>query len=246
MFKKKAGSMNDNTIATDGSSNPNVKSSEKKVLFKDWRRRIGEQTLLKFGFASEVKDDVTGDIEGPLNNFSITAEKAALMEAQCKSFCNCLRTFLGQGANMTFLEEAEDDAKELSRSLSLPFIKGVLDSLNEHIEIPLDLMKGHVKVIEDMVKTRAGLLLDYQHHKRKYDIIKEKQQSSQATGKKEVNMDDLKLRQAKLDAAAARLREVTLTLLANFAAFEYTYPRLRKQMASAIAAINGAACKTVS
>ena len=90
-----------------------------------------------------------------------------------------------------------------------------------------------------------GLILDYQHHKRKYETAREKTQAATAAGKKDPNAEELKLRQSKLDTAASDLKDVTLKLSASFTAFEYTYPRLRKQIAAAIAAINGAACKTV-
>ena len=159
MFKGKS-KQEDNakqeTITIVSESSTGTKSAEKKS-FKDWKRRIGEQALLKFGLASEIKDDVTGNIEVKLTSFQSTAAKALLLEEQCKVFCNCIRSFLNQGAATTFLNDVDDEAKQLSEALSSNYMKGILNALVEHIEAPIDLMRNYIKNIEGMIATRSGI-----------------------------------------------------------------------------------------
>lgn len=81
------------------------------------------------------------------------------------------------------------------------------------------------------------LLLDYQHHKRKGEVIAEK--LAGATGsKRDALLEEQKQRQVKINTSSSKLRETTDFIVASISAFEYTYPRLRKHVCAAFVAVN--------
>lgn len=199
-------------------------------------------------FKSNTKADDTGDITEPLHQFESTATKAKNLEEQSRNFCAMIRNFVYQGSTLTFLSECEDEASDLHRSLSSPYMQAIDRALKVHIESPIGILRGNLSIIEASLTSRRDLLAVYQRCKRKYDAMKQKAPTTVPArgGSRDVaGPDEIDVRLAKLDSASLKLEKATLYTLAHFAALEFTYPRLRKQIASAMAAISGASCRTI-
>jgi hypothetical protein len=165
------------------------------------------------------------------------------MGEQCQELNAAIRVYVKAHADLAFLSEAGEESSELLATFrSEPVTDAINRALEEYIEAPLNAIRRHMEDVEELVKQRHNNLLDYQHHKRKYEVLQEKLPKATNDQKRAELQEDIVVRKRKLENSSQKLKDVTAQLVHRFDAMEYTVPRFRKQLAQAIAAITKAMC----
>lgn len=122
--------------------------------FNDWKRRVGQKTLLKLGLTENIKDENTGNFDACVDRFHANATKVATMKAESEGFCSHFRVFLQLGFdNMTFLADSELDNlyDDMATNQVAPVIEYIL--YNE-IERPVEYLNSKSVEIEQLIKHR--------------------------------------------------------------------------------------------
>mmetsp|Transcript_24571 Transcript_24571/g.24811 ORF Transcript_24571/g.24811 Transcript_24571/m.24811 type:complete len:500 (-) Transcript_24571:130-1629(-) len=208
----------------EGSSS-SLKSGERTPISGGfWKANLlAERVLSHLGFTFDVQDEVTGDISESQIDFQLQVTKAYLFEEQIKDFCSSARNHFNYAKSLTFLTEEDDQLKEFADALTNSAYLDVLDrALRELLEMPFELLRLHIRKIEEVMELRDGLLQEYHHQKAKRD------------GGHPKSMED----STKLDSAIDAVKENTQWLQVHFLAFKNTYPQLRKRIAGGVAAVH--------
>jgi hypothetical protein len=228
----------DGGSSTRGGGSGGGKPATKKSGFKDWKRRVGEKAIQRMGLASANQDENTGNLDGPLHNFNQLRDTLRDMQAQIANYIMNLESTFGAAHNLAFLYAplAGDTARQVKQSLCRDSVQeSMLRGLRAYLEDPVRTALEFCEGIDSLVKQRAALLLDYDHHKRKYDGVAQK--AEQATGRKLQDAEEeLAGRQVKLGNSIARLRECTEELEAHICAVLKVEPQLRESLYKGLAA----------
>ena len=122
--------------------------------FNDWKRRVGQKTLIKLGLTNDIKDENTGNFDACLDRFHGNSAKVATMKTECEGFCSHFRIYLQLGFdNISFLTDSEVDDmyNEMAINQVAPVVEYIL--YNE-IERPINFLAARTREIEQLIKNR--------------------------------------------------------------------------------------------
>ena len=122
--------------------------------FNDWKRRVGQKTLIKLGLTNDIKDQNTGNFDACLDRFHGNAAKVASMKTECEGFCSHFRIFLQLGFdNLSFVTDSEVDDlyNEMATIQAAPVVEYIL--YNE-IERPINFLAAKTGEIEQLITNR--------------------------------------------------------------------------------------------
>ncbi|CAM9314755.1 unnamed protein product [Phaeothamnion confervicola] len=187
------------------------------------------------GLATASNDENTGNMDGPLANFAHTRDSLRDVQAQVRAFVASVEAMFQAARGMAFLYAplAGETAKQVKLSLCREAVQeATVRGLKEYLEAPLRAALDFCDYVDGLVKKRAALLLDYDHHKRKHDATQAKgAKRSQAEVEEEVRH-----RAAKLAASTNSLKDCNSELEAQMAALQKVEPQLKSSLYKGLAA----------
>ncbi len=178
------------SIALDNSENGNTgrgnstSKPKSRKGFKDWKRRVSEKAIQKMGLSSASHDENTGNIDIPLKNFELLKSRLNDVENHIENYIQSVESNFGAaqaclGTDFLHTPLSGGMARQVKEAICKGSVQGTsIRGLNEFLVEPLRLVIEFCSTIDEMLKRRASLLLDYDYHKRKLDSALQKKSES--------------------------------------------------------------------
>eukprot|EP00953_Heterococcus_sp_UTEX-ZZ885_P012098 6952-Heterococcus_DN1.PRE.1 len=181
------GQSDSNYSSTSGNGSPPAATS-KKSGFKDWKRRVGETALQKIGLATASNDENSANIDAPLANFTNIRESLLVVQAQIHFYVQSVESMYAAVRQMAFLYAplSGDTAKQAKASLCRETVHEAVirgdaaQTMREYLEAPLRAALEFCDELDSLIKRRAALVLDYDHHKRKLHAAAQRHEAAVA------------------------------------------------------------------
>jgi hypothetical protein len=148
------GASSTSTSSTTPSSSSSVSNEINKPL-NDWKRRFQQKAKLKLGLTSDVKDNVTGNLESRIERYRTCSTKVSGMKNECDQFCSKIRIFLSIEQNMmSFLPET--NIARMYEEIHHQHLSSVVEVILSHeIETPVHFLFHKSEEIEQILKLRT-------------------------------------------------------------------------------------------
>ena len=191
-----------------------------------WRHnRLGE------GFQSSK----SCSFETFIIRFESTVVKIEELKSQVTQYIGGINNHMKSFESLGLLPEIGEPFIQVQEALVATRLHDVLDkAITEHLEAPMNAMMLHLDETAEMARNRQNLVLDYTHHRHKFQALEEKLSRCTDPQKKIVLTDEKSNRTTKLNKSIDTLKEMTANLIIHFDAIEYSYPRLKKRVGGAI------------
>ncbi len=171
---------NPNESDIPGRGNSSTSKQKSRMGFKNWKRRVSEKAIQKMGLASANQDKNTGNIDIQLKNFELLKSRLTDVQNHIGNYIQSVESNFGAAQaclSTGFLHTPlrGDMARQVKESICKASVQGtVIRGLNEFLLEPLGVVFEFCNTVDEMLKHRTSLLLDYDHHKRKFDSASQK------------------------------------------------------------------------
>jgi hypothetical protein len=140
--------------STTSPVNSSTTNDSNKPL-NDWKRRFQQKAKLKLGLTSDVKDNVTGNLELRIERYRTCSTKVLGMKNECDQFCSKIRIFLSiEQSMMSFLPET--NISRIYDEIHQQHLSSVVEVMLVHeIETPIHFLFHKSEEIEQLLKLRT-------------------------------------------------------------------------------------------